>query len=919
MTEAEEVEAPAATTPSPPSGTTRAVPTWLFAAAGLLIALAWIVLRPAEPHGIAAVLDLVLLPAVLFAEIRILGGRSALSLGSLAVFFGLGAVFAGVTSVVLERGAGLVMDRPALHVVGPLVEATATCVPLLLVALLGNGRRALNIVDATLAGLASGLGLLVWQAALATGSLHAAPDYVSPLLAGMHGVPASAGAPPAYFAGHALAAALLGLAVGIGLRFADRAWRFVPFGVVFALVVFDHAVFDWRQRNLVLGVGAVASGPVDVLQTISLQGRLAVILLVIGLIAARSARGPRSEDPAGPTVDLREEEAPEPMAPEPMAPEVVAVPDAGDEPPAPALPAPAVSQRVVWMLVGLAVVVGAVLTVLARDRSLGVLERSWLALVVSGVGLVYSLWHLPSGRSPEPTSDLRHLLGAAAVASSGLGVICALLPSPDAVAPLHGGLVLETVLGWGANVGNLGFLFGLGGLAAPAGGHGKRRFGDRWSGFVLRRLGWTGWSAAGRSKGVAGGWSGRSARAKRRGAHAGALHVGSGREFLWFKVSARLDELFGRKTKRRRAAGGEGESDDDRAATVAFEPIYRSPVSYTEFVGATAQEAIEAAMRQVGVNLAHNSLQLVDHGSPAKPGKPGSGRPARVRVAEAEEGVQALVPPGRDSITMDTPFAVVVDVATGDEDPPDSLRVTLKASSEHRTRTRTLTCAQLTASDERARFRSNPYVLTTGEDTTLAATDYTTVPAGGMDVDDGGEVLATYRDARAAITVYDGWQQQVVGVNRRLFDIAAEHHGRLVTDLEEQLEHGAGPEADGIRRCLDRLAARLRVVDEGLRLLAKPSPGLGTDDVVFTSTALLHAAMTVEDDDVTDAAAMALATHRSMVEADPAADVAATSYRDFLVRTAQGRLWERGAYSVGDVARLLGWESFADDPGPGPG
>jgi hypothetical protein len=195
-----------------------------------------------------------------------------------------------------------------------------------------------------------------------------------------------------------------------------------------------------------------------------------------------------------------------------------------------------------------------------------------------------------------------------------------------------------------------------------------------------------------------------------------------------------------------------------------------------------------------------------------------------------------------------------------------------------------------------------------------------------MNVDDGGEILATYRGEQAAITVYEGWEQQVLGVNRRLFEITAGHHRQLVADLEQQLDDGAvavaGPEAEGTRRCLDRLAARLRAVDDGLRLLEKPSrAGPGADDVarVFISTALLHSAMSVDDDDVTDAAAVALAAHRSMVEADPATNAAAGSFRDFLVRTAPGRLWEQGAYSVADVARLLGWGSFADDPGPGPG
>ncbi len=904
------------------------MPDRLLAALGAAVALAWVVLRPDSPQGLGAVADLLVLPAVLFAEVRVLAGRSTLSPGNLAAFFGLGAVFAGTTSVVLERAAGFVFARPTLHVVGPLVEALATCAPLLLLGVSGDRRRVPVVADAALAGLASGLGLLVAQAALATGSLHVAPDYVSPLLAGMHNVPGSAGASATSFAGHAIGAALVGMAAGIAMRLPTRPWRYVPAVVALSLVVFDHALFDWRLRHLVTGTGAVSSGLVDVAEKVTLHGRLAVVLLAVGLVASRGV-GRHSVGDGEAMVDLRDADAGATAAGDADAVEEPSVPvteegeaPAADGPGPEPVPDTGIGRRMSLVLLGSAVTIGAALAVLARGRHLGMLDQRWVALAVSVVGLGYSLWHLPSGRSPEPTTDLRYLLGTAAVASSVLGVLSAFLPDPDAVAPLHGSLLLETVLGWGAHVGNLGVVFGLGGLAAPAGGHGKRRFGDRWSGLVLRRLGWTGWSAAGRAKSPSGGRYERSSKRRRNGHRGAALEVGSGREFLWFKVSARLEVLRGRKRKSARAAGERTRAEAGRAVTLAFEPIYRAPASFTEFVGATAQEAIEAAMRQVGINLAHNSLQLVDHGAPAKPGKPGSGRPARVRVAEAgEEAADALVPPGRDSITRDTHFAVVVDVACGDEGPPQSVRVTLRANHEHRSGSRMLTCAQLTASDDRARFRSNPYAVTSGEDTTLASLAENTVAAGGMKIDNGGEILAVFRSERAAITVYDGWQQQVIGVNRRLFDMAGEHHRRLVDDLEQQRREssGAGSEGPGIRRCIDRLRARLRAVDDGQRLLAEPltaSPRTHDDAKAFLSTALLHAAMSVEDEDMTDVAATALAAYRTMVEADPAADVATSAYRGFLVRTAPGRLWENGAYSVGDVARLLGWEGFADDDGP---
>ena len=886
---------------------------WLVLGLCAVALVAWLVLRPSQPGGAAAVVDLLVLPAVLFLEVRVVAGRPRLTPGTLAVFFGLGAVLAAVTSLLVERAVGFALGSSAVPGVGPLAEAVATCAPVAVAALLA-GRHAWSVADTTLAALASGSGFLVVHTALATAAIHAGPDYVSPLLAGYHWVPPSAGSPTTYFAGHALAAALVGAALGLGLRFRSRLWQLVPAAGALALVVFDHQLFDWRLRHLVASRPARTSGLVDVVQRVTLEGRLALVLLAGGLVVARLTDRP-SPPPAGEVL---------PVADASDGHRVIdltdtAATDAPVEPPGAVDPDPdpheARTTLVAWVPLAVAVAAGVTLVVLARGRHLGVVDHRGVAVSVSVLGLIYGLWHLPDVRAPATGVDLRAVLAAGAVLSSGIGVMAALLPEPRAVVPAHGGLFLATVLGWGAHVGNVGVVLGLGGLATPQGEPGRRLFGDAWGGIVRHRLAWTGLfghpgaTRRGRGgdrllRGRERGRTGRRRPADRRSGH--------GAEFLWFKVAnSRWARVLGRRGARYKA-GDDAVLVGERAVAVAIEPIHDRPGEQLEFVGATVKEALEAAMRHVGADLAHSSLQLVDNGRLPRRGKPGTGQPARVRVTESRpDGDEALSPPARDSITRSTRFAVVVRLSVDEgQDPPDSVTVTLRSSVRG---SRALTCALVETSSGTATYRSNPYSVEAGEDATLAEPGSDGMTAGGLRVEDGDDVTVEFRGESTEVTVYDGWATQVLGVNRHLFDLAEEHHRRVVDVLEEEIERieRTGRDAQGVRRCVQRLRARLASVDEGRRLLSTPG-----DDVerAFTSTAVLHAATSVEDDDgVLDAAVRTLGEP----VAGPSPDPVRAAFCEFLRGTGPGRLWADGAYSVHDVARLLRWERFAEDPAGG--
>lgn len=876
-------------------------PPWVAGGLAAVPALVWLALRPSEPHGVAAVVDLLVLPAVLLLEVRVLSGRSRLTPAALALFFGLGAVFAAVTSLVLERATGFLVGSSAVNTMGPVIEAVAICAPAGIAAL-GAGRRAWSVADTTLAALATGLGFLVVQASLATSAVHAAPDYVSPFLAGYHWVPSSAGSPTTYFAGPALAAAFVGASLGLGLRLRSRALRLAPAIGALALVIFDHELFAWRLRNLVASRPARTSGLVDVVQTVALQGRLALVLLAAALVVARLTGGRRSEsavgeEPGGSAADA-------------------AAPDAGiDAPDADSAPKGDGGASTGWIPVGAAVAAGVALTLLARSRQLEFVDHRALALSVSVLGLGYSLWHLPAigGRAPGP--DVRLLLAVGALLSSGLGVVAALLPDPRAPVAPHGSLILATVLGWGAHVGNVGFVLGLGGFAAPPGEPGRRLFGDRWSRIARRRLAWTGLYRD-KSGGTTSVLTEHKIREGTRRAHRRRREErrsGHGAEFFWFKVAnTRLGARFKRGGARYRL--DEAALVEERHLTVAIEPIHGHAGETLEFVGATVKEALEAAMREVGADLAHSALQLVDDGQSTKRGKPGPGRPARVRVTQAGPDVEELLlPPARDSILQATPFAAVVHVARDEgEDAPESVHVTLRSS--RRSGSRTLTCTLVETTSAAATYRSNPYSLRLGEDTTMAG------PGGGgaaegLRVQDGDDITVELRGASAVVTVYDDWATQVLGVNRRLFDVVEEHHGRVVDVLEEERERveRVGGDTEVVRRCVQRLRARLAAVEEGRRLLSAPF-----DDVTraFTTTAALDVAMSVDDvGAVVDRAAAAVrALPAPVAEASP--DPARAAFCEFLRATAPGILWAQGAYSVHDIARILGWDRFADDPAP---
>lgn len=256
-------------------------------------------------------------------------------------------------------------------------------------------------------------------------------------------------------------------------------------------------------------------------------------------------------------------------------------------------------------------------------------------------------------------------------------------------------------------------------------------------------------------------------------------------------------------------------------------------------------------------------------------------------------------------------FVVNVEVpGDADDEPPPAVTVSVRERRAPRAQARTLTCTRVDSPPERVRYRSNPYSVETGEDITWAGTGAgePVAAVGGLRVGDGGQVVVQHRGARAFITVHDGWAQQALAVNRWLFDLTEQHHRGTLAELEERLEaleedDGDDDEPARIRGRIERLEERLRRVAEGRQVLSGGTADSGSHDDVatkaFRTTAALHVAMSVEDQEVIDAGA--------------GGDMSLGAYSELLDRTTVGKMWSDGAYSELDVALLLGWHGFIED------
>jgi hypothetical protein len=936
---------------------------------GVVLLVAWLAVRPSSPEGAAATVDLLVLPAVLFVEAWLLAGTTTIGARALAVLFGLGAVLATSTAVLLEWPASHLLSPTASGAVGSVVEVLAPSVPVVVVAVLFlRAHRRPTLADLGLAGLASGLGFLVVGTSLVTAASHRAPSYVSPLVAGWQEIPAGGRIDPVSFVGPGVGTALVGLAIGASIRWGKRSWRLAPPLLALCLVGLDRAVFDRQLRHAIAAEAAPASSMVDVLQRLTFSGRLELVLVVLGFVAGRlgapATRPLRSLGRRRPDRALGVAEEPQEQLPS----------DAAERRPGPTgdvlngeLPGQPPGRhdaKPAALCVGVAGLCGALFVALARGGHLGFIRDRPVGLVVSSVGLGYSVLRLAALRAPGlaslPRPDLpaplalpdwndlqrggaaaadgegaavpdgsdevagadvadderdvettvtpddgRPLLCVAAVAASALGILTCAFSPPAAVRPFQGGLLLDAVRGWVAHVGHPGLLLGIAGLAAPPGPVRPGTPGG-WRDLQPGRMRASGW------------WRGLAPRSYRVGWAElwGLGTAGADARLGWRGPRAgRLPWLGGHWRPVPLPEGAE-EPEAAPRTTITVESVDEIARSQVEFEGPTVQEAMEAALRHADIRLHRSSLQLVDEGQPVKAGKAGSGRPARVRVMRAGDDAHPLRPPGRDSILRSGQLAVVVEVGEGTggagSPAPDAIEVVHGIASGPP--------ARIEVTLARASHPSEAVILTCSrEEVSPGRARYRSnpysldqgedpswvaapmVPTRGLRVEEGDQLRIEHGGEVVAFTVHDTWASQVIAVNRALLDVTAAHH---VTALAQHEQPGTGPETE---QTLQKLRVGLERVEAGRRLLSSSSPD---DEKAFLSTALLHQAMSLEPeraDTSVEAAAGALDEHRRRIDADPTQETVDGPYRRFLDATVVGRLWTEGAASADEVESLVGW------------
>jgi len=256
-------------------------------------------------HSFWPSLSLLAFFLVIFLECRVVCGRVTIPLGGFLAFFVYGCVGATLFSLLLQQipylqfaavaNAQGMPVLPAAWWIGPPVEEFAKALPVIVLAFLTAAWRRLSIADLTLAGFASGVGFGFVERNLAVLVNGKLPAIQHLYFFGYQSVQSAGGDYAFAFAGHAAYPALFALAAGIGLRLfpISRLYAWIPAAIVFAVVCFDHGMYNWKMLHPSAEGGAFldAATTVEILYWLTLHGRIEVWLLPIGLIAAQFVEG----------------------------------------------------------------------------------------------------------------------------------------------------------------------------------------------------------------------------------------------------------------------------------------------------------------------------------------------------------------------------------------------------------------------------------------------------------------------------------------------------------------------------------------------------------------------------------------------------------------------------------------------------
>jgi hypothetical protein len=237
---------------------------------------------------------------LLWLECRLLAGRPTVGAGKFIIFFGIGAVGASICAVITERVSLLLLPAAtASFTVAPVVEELAKAAPLMFIAFWTVDGRRLTVADLALMGLSVGLGFQFVETNLQVIASGVLPNFVTPFIAGFVQAADHLHGANIYDPGHAVSTGLVGLAIGVGMRLLGSLRRAQALtALALLLVIFDHAMFDWKvAHSLANGAGALsfpnASAPLEAIYWITLHSWLEPVLLAAGLLLTAWLEGRR--------------------------------------------------------------------------------------------------------------------------------------------------------------------------------------------------------------------------------------------------------------------------------------------------------------------------------------------------------------------------------------------------------------------------------------------------------------------------------------------------------------------------------------------------------------------------------------------------------------------------------------------------
>jgi hypothetical protein len=238
-------------------------------------------------------LSLLILYIVYGLICRLYCWRATLPAGTLVLFFSSGCVGSVLVALylqaiplgfALEEGTHYAQVDPVTWLTGPTIEEIANVLPLAAIGMYATTARRLSLGDFTLIGFCTGLGFGYVESNFSH-VLSGETASWSHIWAFGYGIGTPQAQYVTYNIGHYVSPALVGLALGVGVRvWPARLWRWTPAVAMLVLVAFDHSMWNFKQQHQWPNSFNMAAAPFEALYAFTMHGFLQVWLLPVGVI-----------------------------------------------------------------------------------------------------------------------------------------------------------------------------------------------------------------------------------------------------------------------------------------------------------------------------------------------------------------------------------------------------------------------------------------------------------------------------------------------------------------------------------------------------------------------------------------------------------------------------------------------------------